>query len=471
MKDGFSASEQKFKHYKEFWQLYRAEVRKQGIPEAQARFLEYWARQFSLSLPKVPIQDRSAEDVKAFLDTLTSNPNVEDWQVSQAVEALKILYKYHLKLEWAQKDLNGEVSETAFRKPKTAEISKDDQTPQERPGKAYREKPVSRRETPTKDVYDLHRDIFLALRNKLRTLQYSRRTEKSYEHWVRRFIEFHGAKSPTKLTADAVRNYLEYLAEERKVSASTQNQALNALVFLFEQVFGEPLGAVGEFTRAKQPGRVPDVLSKEEVGKLFNQLRGVKALITGLLYGSGLRLMECLRLRVKDIDFEQKKITVRDGKGQKDRLTILPELYIRLLHEHLEKVRLQHEKDLELGCGAVYLWPTLEKKHPDAAIAWEWQYVFPARRLSVEPGSGKVRRHHIHESGVQKAVRDAANRAGLAKEVSCNSLRHSFAAHLLEGGYGLQTVQKLLGHADAAARTIYTHVMKQDNEDIRSPID
>jgi integron integrase len=258
---------------------------------------------------------------------------------------------------------------------------------------------------------------------------------------------------------------------ERKVAASTQNQALNALVFLYEHVMGEPLGTVGEFTRAKRPKRLPVVLTREEVNRLLGALTGTYRLMAGLLYGSGLRLMECVRLRVKDVDFAHNQIVVRDGKGQKDRVTMLPQRFQQPLREHLTRVKEQHDKDLAQGFGAAYLWPALERKYPNAAQEWIWQYVFPSGRLSVDPRSGKVRRHHLHENALQRAVKETAVKVGLTKQMSCHVLRHSFATHLLEGGYDIRTVQELLGHADVSTTMICTHVLNTPGLAVKSPAD
>jgi integron integrase len=288
---------------------------------------------------------------------------------------------------------------------------------------------------------------------------------------MRRFVTFHALKSPRDLGPEAVKEYLEYLAVARKVSASTQNQALNALVFLYEQVMGEPLGTVGEFTRAKRPKRLPVVLTREEVNRLLGVLTGTYRLMAGLLYGSGLRLMECMRLRVKDVDFAHHQIVVRDGKGQKDRVTMLPQRFQPPLREHLARVKEQHDNDLAQGLGAVYLWPALERKYPNAAREWIWQYVFPSGRLSVDPRSGTVRRHHLHENALQRAVKETAVKVGLTKQMSYHVLRHSFATHLLEGGYDIRTVQELLGHADVSTTMIYTHVLNRPGLAVKSPVD
>jgi integron integrase len=255
------------------------------------------------------------------------------------------------------------------------------------------------------------------------------------------------------------------------VTASTQKQALNALVFLYEQVLNSPLGDISDFARAKKPKKLPVVLSRDEVRLLLRQLDRSVALVAGLLYGSGLRLLECLRLRVKDVDFSLGQIVVRDGKGQKDRIALLPERYREPLQAHLRRVRELHVSDLDKGLGEAYLPPALARKYTKAGREWGWQYVFPAGRLSADPDSGTVRRHHLHETVIQKEVRAAARRAGLTKPVSPHTLRHSFATHLLESGSDIRTVQELLGYSDVSTTMIYTHVLNKPGLAVKSPVD
>ncbi|MBW1692530.1 MAG: integron integrase, partial [Deltaproteobacteria bacterium] len=273
------------------------------------------------------------------------------------------------------------------------------------------------------------------------------------------------------LGSSKIKAYLDYLAETREVSASTQNQALNAIVFLYEQVLKGDAGEFADFVRAKRPRRLPVVLTREEVEMLLDELSGVKQLMAGLLYGSGLRLMECLRLRVQDIDFKMHQIMVRDGKGQKDRVTMLPERYKKSLQRQLKYARSLYSQDMSEGTAGVYIWPALARKYPTASKEWKWQYVFPSSRLSVDPRSRLVRRHHLHENTIQKAVKTAAEKAGIPKRVNCYALRHSFATHLLEGGYDIRTVQELLGHADVSTTMIYTHVLNKPGLAVKSPAD
>jgi len=309
------------------------------------------------------------------------------------------------------------------------------------------------------------------VRRQIRLLHYSIRTEEAYVSHVKRFILFHRKRHPSEMGADEIRQYVSHLANEGRVSASTQNQALSALLFLYREVLGSDLPFIDGIERAKRPVRLPVVLTRVEVERVLASLSGTHHLMAGLLYGSGLRLMECVRLRVKDVDFGYSQITVRDGKGEKDRRTVLPRQLIAPLREHLARVRQMHEQDLWKSYGRVYLPYALERKYPNAAAEWAWQWVFPATKLSVDPRSGEVRRHHAAEDLLQKAVKRAVAQAGVAKRASCHTLRHSFATHLLETGYDIRTVQELLGHSDVSTTMIYTHVLNKGGRGVRSPLD
>jgi integron integrase len=434
----------------DFWQKYRAIVLSKGVPEAKSTWYVKWAYKFAVLFEGIPLEARSADHVKSFLIKLRNQLKVERWQVEQASEALRILYQDFLKAVWAKEWQKATyISEDIWVKGRIS----------------------FRDESRSSDVDTVHKELFGRFRSEIRSRHYSIRTERSYEEWIRRFLIFHDLKPLRELGAGSVKEYLEYLAEKRQVTASTQSQALNALVFLYDQVLDEPFGEIGEFARAKRPKRLPVVLSREEVSRLLDSLTGTTALIAGLLYGSGLRIMECVRLRVKDIDFNQNQIMVRDGKGQKDRITMLPGRFRQSLQEHLKQVKELHDKDLKEGNGEVYISPALERKYRNAAREWIWQYVFPSDRLSVDPVTLKVRRHHIHENGIQRMVKNAALKAGLTKRVSCHTLRHSFATHLLESGYDIRTVQELLGHSDVSTTMIYTHVLNTPGLAVRSPAD
>jgi integron integrase len=290
-------------------------------------------------------------------------------------------------------------------------------------------------------------------------------------HWIRRYIVFNGKRHPRELGAPEVTGFLTSLAVQRQVAASTQNQAFSAVMFLYNDVLQQDLGVIAPPARAKRPVHIPVVLSADEVRRVLRELNGVQWLIASLLYGAGLRLQECLELRVKDLDFERHEITVRRGKGQKDRRVMLPDLVRDRLLQHLEEVRACHAADLAHGFGRVVLPFALERKFPNAATEWRWQFVFPAARICRDPRFGPPSRFHLHESAIQRAIAEAARRAELTKRVSCHTFRHSFATHLLEAGCDIRTVQELLGHADVSTTMIYTHVLNRGGKGVKSPID
>lgn len=308
------------------------------------------------------------------------------------------------------------------------------------------------------------------VRAALRTRHYSPRTEEAYCGWIRRYIRFHDRRHPDTLGPEAVEHFLNHLAA-RRVSASTQNQALAAVLFLYAQVLLQPIEIGGEVVRAKRPHRIPVVLTITEVVALIERMNGVPRLMACILYGSGLRLLECAELRVKDLDLERCELRIRDGKGRKDRVTTLPRRLVEPLRDHLDEVQSNHRRDVALGAGWVALPDALDRKYPNAGREWPWQWVFPATRTYLEPESGQRRRHHLHETVLQRAVRYAAALAGLAKPVSPHTLRHSFATHLLEAGYDIRTIQELLGHRDVATTMLYTHVLNRGGLGVRSPFD
>ena len=308
------------------------------------------------------------------------------------------------------------------------------------------------------------------VRERLRAGDYSIRTEEAYVGWIRRFVAFHGRRHPRTMGAVEVTAFLTDLAVAGNVSASTQNQAFSALLFLYGHVLEQPLGPL-QAVRAKRPRKLPVVLTKDEVKRLLAQLEGTEWLMAMLLYGSGLRLLEMQRLRVKDLDLGYLQITVREGKGGKDRVTMMPVAAVAAWERQLARRRLEHAADVAAGRGEVHLPFALERKYPGAARSWEWQYVFAASGESVDPRSGAVRRHHVDEATVQRMVKRAAARAGLAKPVTPHVLRHSFATHLLENGSDIRTVQELLGHKDVSTTMIYTHVLNRPGLGVRSPAD
>lgn len=309
------------------------------------------------------------------------------------------------------------------------------------------------------------------VRDKLRVKHYSIRTEQSYVDWIKRYILFHDKSHPQNLGAPDVEAFLTHLAVAGKVAASTQNQAKSALLFLYREVLEIKLPWLDNVTQAKAPKRLPVVLTVSEVQSVLSRLSGSHLLMASLLYGGGMRLMEAVRLRVKDVDFARREILVREGKGFKDRVTMLPEAVISGLKAHLVKVQALHEEDLAQGFGDVYLPFALDKKYPNAGREWCWQYVFPSKMLSVDPRSGRTRRHHADEKGVQRAMKQAVRDAGLTKPATPHTLRHSFATHLLQDGYDIRTVQELLGHSDVSTTMIYTHVLNKGGKGVVSPLD
>jgi integron integrase len=309
------------------------------------------------------------------------------------------------------------------------------------------------------------------VRDVIRCKHYSIRTEQSYVDWIKRFIYFHNKQHPKDMGETHISAFLTHLAVDRKVASSTQNQALCALVFLYRDVIKKEVGEFENLIRAKKPPKLPVVFTREEVKQILLQLEGIHWLMGQLLYGAGLRIMECVRLRIKDVDFGYGQIVVRDGKGGKDRVTMLPGIICDDLQRHLQKVKRIHEMDLKAGFGAVYLPHALERKYKNANRSWSWQYVFPSTKRSIDPRSGVERRHHISENVPQRAVRKAIRNCGLTKAGSCHTLRHSFATHLIESGYDIRTVQELLGHKDVSTTMIYTHVLNKGGKGVQSPGD
>jgi len=419
----------------ESWAVpFRKALGLRGRPDSKLKWYLIWARRFAAYLADRPIHLATHDDAEGFLTTLASSPKISGWQVVQATDALTILLGSVFGQAWART-----IRIPALPPPPDVPLPKG-------------EEPAER------------------LRYAIRCRRYSIRTEESYVFWVKRFLAF-CRDADVGPDADSVRAFLEHLVMSERMSASTQGLALNALVFHFKHVIGAPFGDLGEFQRSKRPRKLPVVLSREEVRRLLDSVEDVSRLPTALLYGGGMRLMEALRLRVKDIDLDRRQISVRDGKGQKDRMTVLPERWRERLAGHLADVRTLHARDLELGYAGTTFWPALERKYPGAPREWAWQYVFPASRLCVDPATGKARRHHLHETVLQRAIRQAARKADIAKPVGCHTLRHCFATHLLETGADIRTVQELLGHSDVSTTMIYTHVLNRPGLAVRSPED
>jgi integron integrase len=405
-----------------------------GRPADKHKWHVVWARKFAKRIKGKTVREVTRKDVEDFLVTLSTSPGIAPWQTDQAADSLRILVGSVFGQGWAR-------SIRAPAPPPPPDI------------------PV-----PAGD------DPLDRLRYAIRCRNYSVRTEKSYAFWVERFLSFCGEGGVDPGT-DAVRAFLERLVVSENLSASTQSQALNALAFHFRNILGQPFGDLGEFRKSRRPKKLPVVLSRGDVRRLLDALDEPHRLPAALLYGSGLRLLEALQLRVKDIDFDRRQIQVHDGKGRKDRVTVLPERWRDRLAAHLDRVKKVHEGDIAAGYAGSTFGPGLERKYPNAPWEWGWQYVFPATRLCVEAVTGKTRRHHLHETALQRAVRTAALRIGISKPVGCHTLRHCFATHLLESGADIRTVQELLGHSDVSTTMIYTHVLNRPGLAVRSPED
>jgi integron integrase len=313
--------------------------------------------------------------------------------------------------------------------------------------------------------------LLTTVRRKLRMRRYSPRTEDAYLGWIKRYVRFQGMRHPGGLGAGEVTAFLSALVLQGNVSAATQMQALNALVFLYREVLGKELGRLEDLVPSRKPKRLPVVLTRAEVRAVLGGMRGTPRLVAALLYGAGLRLEEALSLRVKDVDFGLGQIVVRRGKGKRDRVTVLPQRLAPALRRHLEQVNVLHQRDLARGTGRVALPEALERKYPRASAEWAWQWVFPATRHYVHKASGQRRRHHLHQTVVERAVKAAVRRSGMSKRATCHSMRHSFATHLLEDGYDIRTVQELLGHRDVSTTMIYTHVLNRGGRGVVSPMD
>lgn len=448
-----------------FWDHYRDTVVREGVDD---RYVDGYVKAVDCYIENaegISLKTHTPNDLEFYLASLIRK-NVDELCYPRIVDALRILFLKIVKVPWAAGFPWKEWKEPHINFPDKLEIQADDRPWRPVKGKEFFRDSLDG--TGWKKIYETY---FEKLRTELRKKHYSIRTEQTYENWVARFLTFHGMKEPRLLAAGHVREYMDYLAKDKRISASTQNQALCALVFFWRRVLNVELGDFGEFEYARKPKHLPVTLTRKEMEELFKHLEGTYWLMAGLLYGAGMRLMECVRLRVKDIDFERKQIMVRDGKGDKDRVTVLPDKYAQPLKEHLEKVKRLFESDRKAGLEDVYIWPSLVRKYPNLGKEWGWQYVFPAPSYSTDPRSGKVRRHHVNETGIQKAVKAASDGAGITKDVHCHTLRHSFATHLLEAGYDIRTVQELLGHSDVSTTMIYTHVLNRPGLAVRSPSD
>ena len=461
-----------------FWESYISKTQLYKVPPKSVRWYVKRVEEFIKQHPDTPLNKHAQNSVESYLDKLGRNPRLEDWQFKQAVDALRILFVALLRAEWANEFPWDEWMESATALPQShATVARDNFRPTNNHSHEPDEDNDIANLSTSEDrlVHKAHIAFpryFQKLIAEIRMKNYSIRTEHAYEKWIARYLVFHSLKDPVELEGQAVAAFLEYLVIRRQVSSSTQTQALCALIFLYRHVLEIELGDIGKFTHSKKPRRLPVVLSRDEMSRLFTAIESKKhRLMANLLYGCGLRLMECVRLRIKDIDFAYHQIVVRNAKGNKDRVVPLPKRLVKPIKTQIEYVEKTHHNDLKEGFGEVYLPYALSRKYPNAVKELGWQYLFPASKLSVDPRSNKVRRHHVYETGLQRQVRMAAKKAGIHKQVNCHALRHSFATHLLENGSDIRTVQELLGHADVSTTMIYTHVLNKPGVSVISPLD
>lgn len=450
----------------EFWENYTLFLVKQGVKKNYVAWYVLRTKQYIAEFPEDHIRTHTAHQVEAYLTRVGRETQLTAWQFGQVVDAIRILFCLALKKVWAH-DFDWEYWTVSAKKLEAdhATVARD-----------YTDAlkgldMLDGEERCSNELYERYQPALAEVVRLVRLKNYSMRTEQTYRGWIARFFYFHKPNDVHDLTGKEVKQYLEYLALKRNVSVSTQKQALNALAFLFNKVWGRPLDDLGEFIGAKRPRKLPVVLSRAEVRRVFQHLTGTHHLMAGLLYGGGLRLMECVKLRVLDVDFDYNQLLIRDAKGNKDRVVPLPERFKDALKQQIAFVERQHKLDLRNGFGEVYLPDALTRKYQQAAKELRWQYVFPASCVAVDPRTGVVRRHHVHETSLQKIIRRAVQQAGLNKRATSHTFRHSFATHLLESGYDIRTVQELLGHSDVSTTMIYTHVLNTPGISVRSPAD
>lgn len=456
-----------------FWDNFIRKTETYGVSPRASRWYVRHAEEYIKAHPDLRLRQHSICHVEEYLRDKGRNPRLRDWQYRQIIDALRILFVEMVKAPWA-KELPWDDWSVAARtlSDDHATVARDYQPLPGSGGHSSGNTQEDDESSLYARVVAQYPETIEAFISQIRSRHYSIRTEKSYLGWLTRYIAFHSMADPTELSEEHIARFLEHLVVQRKVASSTQGQALSALVFFYKRVLERKLSDNIEFAYSRKPRRLPVVLTRDEIRRLFEHIENpTHRLMAGILYGGGLRLMECLRLRVLDIDTGYSQILVRDAKGRKDRVAPIPKRLSGSLVQQLEKVRELHAEDLEQGCGRVYLPEALARKFPNAETEPRWQFVFPSARLAVDPRSGIARRHHAHESGLQKQVKRAADRAGISKRVNCHALRHSFATHLLESGYDIRTVQELLGHADVSTTMIYTHVLNSPGINVISPLD
>ena len=469
-----------------FWDNYIIKTKSYRIKPDSARWYVRNVERYIKDHKDSRLALHTSENLDNYLSDKSNNAYFEDWQFNQLVLSLKILFVDLVKTPWAT-DFNWDSwNKNESKSDKTFPQKKEDDSISNSHSTLARDyKPIepdklepqhfdeedkeSKLYKRIYKLYPLHLREFIT---QIRVRHYSIRTERAYLGWLLRFISFYSFQDPAELTADHISRYLEHLVIRNKVSGSTQSQALNGLMFFYKKVLEREMVDKINYTHSKKPKRLPTVLTTDEIKKLFSNIQHPsQKLMANLLYGCGMRLMECVRLRVIDIDFGYQQILVRNTKGKKDRVVPIPNRLTKLLESQIEEVKSLHLNDTKKGFGEVYIPDALSRKYPNAKKEFRWQYVFPSTKISTDPRSGESRRHHIHENGLQKHIKKAGEQAGIAKKVNCHALRHSFATHLLENGYDIRTVQELLGHADVSTTMIYTHVLNKPGVTVTSPLD
>ena len=452
-----------------FWDKYISKTATYKVPRGARRWYVKHVEAFIKDHSNRRLADIEADDLTSYLERLGRNPQIPDWRFRQVTEALHILYVEIIKPDWADSfNWDTWAHDSRALESDHATLARNPDVRQTRSQHTFQ---TTERGSGSQGERPFP-ELFERLIAEIRIRGYSIRTEQAYVAWTARFLLFSGFQSRQQIHPEKIAPYLEYLAIKRNVSVSTQKLALNALVFMFRHVLKIPVEDHIDFARAKKPRRLPVVLSRNEISRLLSGITNeLHHTMASLLYGAGLRLIECVRLRVCDVDFEYRQIIVRNGKGNKDRVVPLPDKLLEPLQQQIGRVRMLHGEDLQAGFGEVHLPHALARKYPNAAKELRWQYLFPSVKLSVDPRTGKVMRHHIHENNLQKSIKKSADQNGLPKKVNCHALRHSFATHLLETGYDIRTVQELLGHADVSTTMIYTHVLNRGGRGVKSPLD
>ena len=457
-----------------FWDKFISKSKSYGIKHSVLRWYVLHAERYIQAHQDLRLGEHDAQLVEHYLAQMAREPRIKDWQYKQIIKSLQILFVELVQPPWADDfPWQDKIDAAMDLPPDHPTIARDGAQPVHHSPPDHtvhdNKQGADSLLTKVRQAFPEHMQRMLV---EIRMRQYSIRTEKSYCEWLARYIRFNEMRDPAQLEPGDIARYLEHLVIQRNVAGSTQSQALNALIFFYRHVLKREVSDIGEFRHAKKPRRLPVVLSREQVMHLLTQIENPeRRLMADLLYGCGMRLMECVRLRILDVDFDYQQIIVRNAKGGKDRVVPLPKKLLQPMRAQIENVRTIHQADLDNGFGSVYLPEALARKYTSAPKEFRWQYVFPATTISADPRSNAVRRHHIHERVLQKQIKLAVDKAGLLKRISSHTLRHSFATHLLDNGYDIRTVQELLGHADVSTTMIYTHVLNKPGVTVTSPFD